>query len=681
MERAGVPERPAGVPDQATWIAESEHWELGETGPDGRKNGELRLWRADGSLYLRGRTAEGVQDGPFSLYHPNGQIAREGTYAGGEIDGLLTAYASDAPTPEGLRSCCVPANAWRMEARYERGRLLGEAFFDREAHALLSDGTPRPERPADLPADAEFLEWERRWAVGVGDGETGARGLWRYFTIDGRLDEEAEYRAGKKMLSRLFDAAGAIRQESHFVGDGVRHGSWRRRFVDSATSPWADPAVREERGAFDNGQTVGTWTFLDERGAVVRAVDHGRVFRDEDLPQMEVLSDCQRPASAWQELAGVLRGQGRAREAACAAARASAAGGDAAFLRAFLAETTLPASAETSARLCAEIDEATGDGLSAVLGALLGGADPAAVLRVLAARIKGGSRAALDFVTASILLAPERPMTHVTRALVRIERGDPDGARADADVVAKESRETAQFLGSYVKLLFPAFTFWPSREIPHSPLPDMPDAPEQPLSAVRRAIQVYATRLAVARAAAAAALGEAAAFLPPDMSRLLPDGPVVLQDATAAITDETPDGPVTEDVRIEETLAIEGAGIPVLMRLARRQWLGLCWLCWSSGLDEIALPTALAPPANFAHAVGMAIARCARAQDQVATGGLRSLTAGVPGFTWEDLDIDGMPAVLAEIARDEYLEMRAVFLFLVSPENLSPFQSDLRQLS
>jgi hypothetical protein len=74
----------------------------------------------------------------------------------------------------------------------------------------------------------------------------------------------------------------------------------------------------------------------------------------------------------------------------------------------------------------------------------------------------------------------------------------------------------------------------------------------------------------------------------------------------------------------------------------------------------------------------MAIARYWRAQDAVNTGGLRSLTAGVPGFAWEELEIEGIPRHFAEMAQEEYLEIRSVFLFLMSPENVSPFQADLR---
>jgi hypothetical protein len=170
-----------------------------------------------------------------------------------------------------------------------------------------------------------------------------------------------------------------------------------------------------------------------------------------------------------------------------------------------------------------------------------------------------------------------------------------------------------------------------------------------------------------------------APWLPPALPALLPDGPVALAAFDAEIVDETDQGPETSTVRIDETLAPSDLGIPALMRLARGQWAALCWLCWSAGLREVGWPSAIDPPAHFAQAAGMTIARYWRAQDAVQTGGLRAMQAGVPGFVWEGMDIESIPRHFAEMAQEEYLEVRSLFLFLMSPENVSPFQEDLRQ--
>jgi antitoxin component YwqK of YwqJK toxin-antitoxin module len=662
------PARPAAVPAKAAWIPGVERWELaGE--------GEVRQWRPDGTLHSRTRQQGGRPHGAFTIFHPNGQVAREGAYRDGEIEGLVSSFGCDEESSEVLRSCCVPANAWQMRSHYRHGQLQNETFFDREGFPLLSDGTRRPERPAGVPAEAEFDEFNGRWGTGATEQDGTWVGRWRFWTVEGRLDEEADYQASRKTWSRLHDERGEVRHEISYEGDGVPHGPYRKRLVE-AERPYTDERIVEERGDFEHGHPVGPWTFLGIDGAVLRALDLGVATLDDDVAGRAVFTDEARPGAAWWQMAQALRTEGHLREALCAAARSAARSGSAEALRGLLAETTVPMHAEASARAVAGLADEKGT-VPRALSALVGGADPAAVLRTLASVLKGSPRASADLVEAAILLAPERRMAYMTRALLRIELGDPEGARADADRVEPEAAEAASFLRTYCRLLFPTFDFWPRREPPESTLEDLPDVPVQPVEAVRRTIQVYASRLAFARATLEAR-APGAAWLPPPLSELLPDGPVELRAYDAEIVDETDQGPEASTVRIDETLAIADWGVPALMRLVRSHWNALCWLCWSAGLDRMALPEALEPPDDFARAAGMSIARYWRAQDAVVTGGLRSLTAGVPGFVWEELDIEGMPRHFAEMAQEQYLEMRSVFLFLMSPENVSPFQADLR---
>ena len=66
------------------------------------------------------------------------------------------------------------------------------------------------------------------------------------------------------------------------------------------------------------------------------------------------------------------------------------------------------------------------------------------------------------------------------------------------------------------------------------------------------------------------------------------------------MVDETDQGPETSAVPVDETLAVADRNVPALMRLCRSHWSALCWLCWSAGLDRVALPTTLEPPPSFA---------------------------------------------------------------------------------
>ena len=55
-----------------------------------------------------------------------------------------------------------------------------------------------------------------------------------------------------------------------------------------------------------------------------------------------------------------------------------------------------------------------------------------------------------------------------------------------------------------------------------------------------------------------------------------------------------------------------------------------------------------------------------------------SRARGVPGFAWEGHDIDRLDPTLAVVADDETFEVRCLFVWLLFPENISPFQSDIR---
>jgi len=302
-----------------------------------------------------------------------------------------------------------------------------------------------------------------------------------------------------------------------------------------------------------------------------------------------------------------------------------------------------------------------------------------AELRTLGAVLPSHTLAARDLVDTALLLAPERRMTHLTRALIRLELGDREGALDDAARAAPESEAAARFVQDFVRVHFPEFGFWPARELPEPDPALVPVTVEQPLDAIRRGVLVYATRLVEIRARLVAIAGEQS-FLPPDLRALLPDGPIELRRFHATISDETEEGIETSDVDIDETLDALFTGpssVSRLMARARADWAALGWLCWATGLREIAVPERLAVPAAFPAAVNRTVQRCFRAHDRLNTGSLLSMKQGIPGFVWEGDDIDAWHPRLAEVAVAEYIAVRALFFWLMFAENLSPFQSDL----
>jgi len=74
----------------------------------------------------------------------------------------------------------------------------------------------------------------------------------------------------------------------------------------------------------------------------------------------------------------------------------------------------------------------------------------------------------------------------------------------------------------------------------------------------------------------------------------------------------------------------------------------------------------------------MMVERTWRARDRLATGGILAKKHGVPSFEWQGSDIDYLPRHLVESAAAEYLAARSMFLWLASPDSISPFQDDIR---
>jgi hypothetical protein len=679
---------PAGVPADARWLEDIEKWEAVALDPSGAKIGECRQWRADGSLYFQTRFVAGQEDGPFTLFHPSGEIARQGRRRAAELDGDVVARIATRGEGEPLRSCCVPEPAVEMRSRFEAGQMVYERFYDSEGRLLLSDGSLCPERPPNLPADAEYDEgghWIVSPAAGAADRFT------RLYRQDGGLDEEAIIESGWKTFSRRFARDGSVAAEVHSGRDGRREGPALRRYVDGDASPYLDPRIAEERGAYAIDYPVGLWTFHDATGAQVRAVAHEPApgsGRPSGIDVDAVFADTSRDPAGWMTLAEQLLAHGFAARACCAAARAAARAGAAGDLIAFVAAHTVALAAPHALDLTRKAVEKAGEAYPApglepqavLLSALASGGEPADLFRALSGLHRDAPRAAIDLAEAALLLAPGSPAGYLTRALARLELADDRGALNDAARLQDVSPETADFLRGFTQVLFPKWEFWPADEQWGDPVEGVPDEPGQPVESIVRVMQVYATRLLHLRDAvvALAPHRDRATWLPPVLRELLPEGPTPLARWETTITDETDEGSETITVTIDETLDCAGLQIPSLMRLARAQWVALTWLAWALGRNKVEPPTVITPPAAFSAAAVAAITRYFRVQDTLATGGLRSRTQDVPSFLWHGTDVDDLPRPIAEIALQEALELRALFLWLLSPENHSPFQSDLR---
>lgn len=617
-----------------------------------------------------------LPNGPVSTFHPNGELASRAEYIDGELEGQLLRFVSSDGAGEPLRPCCVPPGASELRAQYKRGTLLNETFFDQQGRPLCGDGTPWPERPAGVPEAARYDESSKRYyeAFERANGESSTR----YFDAEGRRVEEFDSSRGKLVARRRFAPEGLCVEEWELDEHGVMHGAVIRRFP-VGTSPYADARIREEHGQFEHGERSGELRLFDADGSL-SIVTLGPPLPRDGGPLVVGAPESDGSEELWQH-AERLREQGRAREALALAVRALGRSGDVARFETF--------HEAASARLYPEAAQALAHGAageqqttpSRLLGALLCGATPALVVRTLAATVAPEAPAALDYAEATLRLSPNDPLSLMLRGLAQLERGNREAALAEVRAVALQSPSAAQLLEDHCRCVFATFGFAPQEQPIEAGASELlPVGFEQSLEAAQRTVRLYATRLAEVRGALIAKVG-AAAWLPPDTSELLAQGRVPLEHYTAHIEDETEAGAVeVSEVAVDETLPAGERSVRRLMTTARADWAALTWLCWSVGLDHIAMPTAISAPALFAEAANRATTRCFWAHDRLRSEGMVAAARHVPTFSWEGMPIDSMPRELVEMAAAELMEVRAMFLWALFPENVSPFQADLRKV-
>ena len=141
------PVRPASVPADAVYNAESMLWELAE------------------------RDHNGLLEGSFSTFHTNGALFMRGSHSLGKLDGTVSRFTDGVLGSRPLRACCVPPGARELRTRYRAGAFLDETFFDEHGRPLTDDGTPWPERDPAVPASARFEPANGRFLDRIDHGE------------------------------------------------------------------------------------------------------------------------------------------------------------------------------------------------------------------------------------------------------------------------------------------------------------------------------------------------------------------------------------------------------------------------------------------------------------------------------------------------------------------------------
>lgn len=643
---SSAPKRPKGVPAKAWWDEGDKEWVFGPK-VDGKLHGDVTFWRPDGTKCNECHLVNGVPHGPFKRFHETGEVSQAGTYDQGELHGTRTWFSIDGETTENTRPPGVDQKVMRSEMDYVHGKVVAIRHFDAQGRRVVpSTGEPYPERPEGVEAGAEYVEPKDEWHHGAADGETQHKtGRWRRWTRDGRLLEDAHYEADE------------------------RHGPAKLFVLED--SPFDDAHAHTECGHFVEGRRVGAWELHDSSGKVLARYDYGDTsgLEADRLPAYSNAGD----VAALTEHAKACEAKQAWVEALVTWGRVGGITKDLSAFQALLAKVARKLKPEAAEALAGEIERPA----NWIGYELIEGANPAMVLNAIAVALdqRFQSRAALDFTNAAMLLEPTRSSFLFTRALILMSLGLKDEAEKDANDLAAESPEKAEFLLSYLRGLFPAWDFQPDLEAPRSTFEDLPEAPSRDVDDFALLQKKYAMRLMTLRAAMLEKLQPGAPGLPPDVSFLLPDGPVPLESGEVELEDDDGD---TSSVDFDETLDFGDGDLPTLFRLARADWVALTWLCWAAGLDEVAPITGLEPRELFGQAAGMAQQRLWRSRDQRAFGGRNARAHGVPAFEWEGADVGELPGPVAGIAEQQYAEMQALFMWLTNERLQSPWMDNLR---
>jgi antitoxin component YwqK of YwqJK toxin-antitoxin module len=635
-----MPERPANVPEAAFWSEDENEWCLAPRDAEERHHGLVRWWRPDGTLCCETEYVHGDAHGTFRRFHENGEVSREGRFEEGQLHGTNAFFRSSAETTENFPAGLGPAVA-RAEMDYARGRVVAARCYDAQGRQCMEDGAPFPERrPEGVPEDAHFRKREAdrqyRWVSGAvldqGDGTILRVGTWRFWTPEGVLVAEEPYEQGQLHgLARTFaPESGELREETAWCAgrehgpkrsfgpggelleertyaEGKKKGPRTRLISPEERREGPGPVAVRERGEFDDDDPIGPIEYLDQAGGLVARIDTG-------LPDdLEATRSVLEADSDLLALADRLAAERKTGAALLALARAVGRGeAPAARLSEGLAALARPWSDQAEdhpTRMSREVARGIarfGGGPDKCVNQLFEGIRRggwgAELIRVAASMLDDmdGSALARELVDAALAVAPPdmAPKFEYTRALVRASLGDRDGALASIARFAEGDPGGGRGISAYLRALFPDWTFWPNHDSRRAGFARL--APlltrrhsrrVSEAAAFRAAIMKSATRLMRHRARLLEKFGPQA-WIAPDVSRLLPDGPV--------------------EVPIPESYG--GIGI---QHLARQEWTRLSWLCHLAGLDELGLPEEAHPRQDgvLLHLVGRARVYLAFEQD------------------------------------------------------------------
>ncbi len=119
------PQRPQGLPPEATWNEDENEWEVGTKSADGKFQGDWIWWYPDGTVICRAtHDEEGRLHGYFERFHPNGERSQWAVWRHGKVHGLnsWTRPTSGKADTASVLPPNLGDHVMRMDLPYDQGR-------------------------------------------------------------------------------------------------------------------------------------------------------------------------------------------------------------------------------------------------------------------------------------------------------------------------------------------------------------------------------------------------------------------------------------------------------------------------------------------------------------------------------------------------------------------------------
>ncbi len=513
-------------------------------------------------------------------------------------------------------------------------------------------------KKASIPRDAKFDQDQKIWFLGNYSEENGKvekDGLWRYWSEDGVLIEEAYYKDGvlnggftkffhngqtavtgryhhgdKVKEWTSYDDQGHLLEKINYRDDGFvvseynlrgdeirvstydrygkREGPYRAKFEETSARL---EGVRYMQGSYFEDHAIGTWQYLNKNLEVIREVNLGDFPTDVSFVELTAMLNVDKTFEEWKQIYREAMADNLKYEAFIAAVRASAAALEENvredIFKVFVDKHAAPLTEEHARDYCKIVMEKiegevqSGNPVAALqyimgayISAMFMGAKPGPMLRSIAIRLDQNLKhiVAKDFIKLAMKIDPKRKDYHFNSALINMSHGRFSEAKVDISDLRTEHADDAKFLDQYLNVVNEGFEFWPAKLEIQS---QMEDSYGNAVDVMRDIGEINSIIAVYATRMSLVRIQLLALGLPERTHWMVPDLSYYLKEHSS----------VSADQLSEDQVPSLYLPSPELIISAQKDWVAMTALMWCVGLKRPDFPKTLKVRKNLSEFAGM----------------------------------------------------------------------------